>query len=431
MGGPGTIEVIAPPHTRVNTPKCLGSCLGHSADRGAPWRGPCTIELPNPPHKAADTPDSFRSCLGRLGIETARGAAIYSWLSKSSPHSGGYTRVPPILLPPSSTNVLCCIRVCMERRRKCNHTRAPNRASLSPKRPKQESEALGRIRRCMGRGLKFNHTLPPPPPRGLSIPQTAPVGPQGLGCIRRCIGTTCNFNCTYPFTGRPYPRNGPGGAGATRVYPPLCGEDLEVQSHPTPPEGRPYLRNGPNKTGGTRMYLPPCRDELEVQSQMAPAGGVPIPKGPGQDRRDSGVSAAMWGGTRSSITPHPPTGRPYPPNGSGRTGQTWVYLQLCGKELEARFYMAPPTGRPYPQAAQAELEVLGCIRVCREELEVQSYRPPPPWRPYPPNGPCRTGGSRVNSSLSGAAPELQSYMAPPRASLSPKRPSALTWAPAP
>ena len=47
------------------------------------------------------------------------------------------------------------------------------------------------------------------------------------------------------------------------------------------------------------MSLPLCEKELEVQSYPTPA-----------------------------------TGLPYPPNGSGDTGGTRVYLPLCGEELE-------------------------------------------------------------------------------------------------
>ena len=47
------------------------------------------------------------------------------------------------------------------------------------------------------------------------------------------------------------------------MYPPLCGEELEVQSYLTPPMGRPYAPNSPGRTGGTRVSPPLCGEELE------------------------------------------------------------------------------------------------------------------------------------------------------------------------
>ena len=46
--------------------------------------------------------------------------------------------------------------------------------------------------------------------------------------------------------------------------------------------------------------------------------------------------------------------------------------------------------------------------------------PPPPRAPYPPNGPSRTGGTRVLPLPRGEELEALSYMAPHGASLSPK-----------
>ena len=47
------------------------------------------------------------------------------------------------------------------------------------------------------------------------------------------------------------------------------------------------------------------------------------PKRPRQDRRDSGVSAAVWE-WMGLVSPRTPTGRPYPPSGPGRMGRTRV-----------------------------------------------------------------------------------------------------------
>ena len=67
-----------------------------------------------------------------------------------------------------------------------------------------------------------------------------------------------------------------------------------------------------------------------------PQGASLSPERPRQDRRDSDVSAAVWGGARSSNAHGTPTGRPYPPNGIGRTRGTRVSPPLCGEEVEVQ-----------------------------------------------------------------------------------------------
>ena len=59
------------------------------------------------PHTAAVTPQSLRSCLGRRGIGTPRGG-LGAHEEVPPPHSGGYTRVPPVLPgPPRDRDTLC------------------------------------------------------------------------------------------------------------------------------------------------------------------------------------------------------------------------------------------------------------------------------------------------------------------------------------
>ena len=53
----------------------------------------------SPPRTAAVTPESFRSCRGRKGIGTPRGGQ-WAHGEVPPPHSGGYTRVPPVLFEP-------------------------------------------------------------------------------------------------------------------------------------------------------------------------------------------------------------------------------------------------------------------------------------------------------------------------------------------
>ena len=50
-------------------------------------------------HIAAVTPASLRSCLGRGGIGAPRGG-LGAHEQVPPPHSGGYTRVPPVLPGP-------------------------------------------------------------------------------------------------------------------------------------------------------------------------------------------------------------------------------------------------------------------------------------------------------------------------------------------
>ena len=113
--------------------------------------------------------------------------------------------------------------------------------------------------------------------------------------------------------------------------------------------------------------------------------GMPIPKGARQNRRDSGVSAAVWEWLHlvhtsfshgASVSPkrprqdqgtkvypplcgsgctlcilRSPTGRPYTPSGPGTTRGTQVYPPLCGSSW-ALCIPRSPTGRPYPPSGR-------------------------------------------------------------------------------
>ena len=59
------------------------------------------------PHTAAVTPESLRSCLGRGGIGAPRGD-LGAHGEVPLPHSGGYTRVPPVLRGPWSVRDAPC-----------------------------------------------------------------------------------------------------------------------------------------------------------------------------------------------------------------------------------------------------------------------------------------------------------------------------------
>ena len=263
-------------------------------------------------------------------------------------------------------------------------------------------------------------------PTGRPYPPVAQAGPEGIGCIRRCVRVDGVVSPRKPHWASLSPR-GPGKTGGTRVYPPLCG-------------------------GGW------------CAASSKPPRGVPIPPRPSQDRRDSGVSAAVWGWMVRCLLKSP-TGRPYPPvaqagpegigcirrcvrvdgvvfpqkrhgaalspHGPGKTGGTRVYPPLCGggrcgaSSLPLRGVPIPPrprhnrrdsgvsaavwgwmvwcllktpTGRPYPPVAQAGPEGLGYIRRCVGVDGVGS-----PQNPHgaflSPRGPGITGGTRVYPPL--------------------------------
>ena len=104
------------------------------------------------------------------------------------------------------------------------------------------------------------------------------------------------------------------------------------------------------------MYPPLCGGGTSPCTPKPPRG-VPIPPRPRQDRRDSGVTAAVWGRDHSKCP------------------QT-------------------PTGRPYPSAAQAGPEGIGCNRRCvgKGPLRVP---PNPHGASLSLRGPGTTGGTWV------------------------------------
>ena len=125
---------------------------------------------------------------------------------------------------------------------------------------------------------------------------------------------------------------------------------------PSIPHGASVPLRGPGRTGGTRVEPPLC-GEKQFRVPSKPPRGVPIPPRPRQDRRDSGVTAAVRGKTLP-----------------------------CA--------LKTPTGRPYPSAAKAGPEGLGCSRRC---VGVDSALCPQnaPGASLPLRGPGRTGGTRV------------------------------------
>ena len=159
---------------------------------------------------------------------------------------------------------------------------------------------------------------------------------HAFGMLQRCIPTLQHCHSPHP-------------SGHTHVS-------------PQNPHGAPLSLPGPGRTGGTRVYPPLCGGGwCGVPSK--PPRGAPIPPRPRQDRRDSGVSAAVWG---------------------------WVVW--CP--------LITPTGRPYPSPAQAGPEGLGCIRRCVGVGGVVSP-PNPHGASLSLPGPGRTGGTQVYPPLCG------------------------------
>ena len=399
----------------------------------------------------------------------------------SSPRRTGGTRVYPplcgggwcacLLVPPQGATItqatqagpegLGCIRRCVgvDGVRGSSY---PHGASLSPKQPRQDRRDSGVSALVWGwmvcvsprtpTGRHYHPSDPgrtggtrvyPPlcgggwcarllvPPRGVPIPQTAQAGPEGLGCIRPCVGVDGVRVSSYPHraplspkrprqdrrdsgvsavvwgwmvcaaprtpTGRPYPPNSPRRTGGTRVYPPLCGGGW-CACLLVPPQGATITQAtqaGPEGLGCIRR----CVGVDGVRVSSYPHGVSLSPKQPRQDRRDSGVSALVWG-WMVCVSPRTPTGRHYHPSDPGRTGGTRVYPPLCGGGWCARL-LVPPRGVPIPQTAQAGPEGLRCIRRCVGLDGHCAYL-------VPPRGiliPKRPGRDRWDSGVSIAAGE--------------------------
>ena len=211
---------------------------------------------------------------------------------------------------------------------------------------------------------------------GAPVSLPGPEGPEGLGCIRRCVGVRGAMSLQTP-TGRPYPSparrdrrdsgvaaavwgcvepcrfkpprgipipSRPGGTGGTQVYPPLCGG---AWSHvASNPHGAPLSLPGPEGPEGLGC-IRRCVGVRGAMSLQTPTGR-PYPFPARRDRRDSGVSAAVWG----CVEPcrfKPPRGTPIPSRPGG-TGGTRVYPPLCGGERKGTVHtLAPPEAHPSPE----------------------------------------------------------------------------------
>ena len=103
-----------------------------------------------------------------------------------------------------------------------------------------------------------------------------------------------------------------------------------ARSPPPSPGARHFCRKCPCAEPSSTSLRPRCPfrgGRCGVSSK--PPRGVPIPPRPKQGRRDSGVSAAVWG-VGGVVPPQNPHGESLSPRGPSRAGGTRVYPPLCG-----------------------------------------------------------------------------------------------------
>ena len=183
----------------------------------------------------------------------------------------------------------------------------PPRGVPIPPRPRQDRRDSGVTAAVWGRDLSVR----PQSPTGRPYPSAAQAGPEGLGCNRRCVGEGVLRVSSKPPRGVPIPprpRQDRRDSGVTAA---VWGRDLSVR--PQSPTGRPYpsaAQAGPEGLGCNRR----CVGEGALRAYSKPPRGVPIPPRPGQDRRGSGVPAAVWG--RVPSDPNGPTPSPRVPCGA-------------------------------------------------------------------------------------------------------------------
>ena len=121
-------------------------------------------------------------------------------------------------------------------------------------------------------------------PRGVPIPQPAQAGLGALKCIRRCVGVAGPYAYIVVPRGVPIPQAALAGWGRLRC-----------------------IRRCVEVAG-------PCVSSFSHGASLSP-------KRPRQDRRDSGVSAAVWESLHR-VYPRSPTVRPYIASGPRMIGGT-------------------------------------------------------------------------------------------------------------
>ena len=162
----------------------------------------------------------------------------------------------------------------------------------------------------------------PQTPTGRPYPSAAQAGPEGLGCNRRCVGGRISSCALKPPRGVPIPprpRQDRRDSGVTAA---VWGGGGGSPCASETPTGRLYpsvAQAGPEGLGCNRR----CVGGRTSSCAPKPPRGVPIPPRPRQDRKDSGVTAAVWGGGLHRAPPNP-HGASLSLRGPGRTGGTRV-----------------------------------------------------------------------------------------------------------
>ena len=184
---------------------------------------------------------------------------------------------------PGRTGGLGCIRRCVRVAAPCVSSFSHG-VSLSPKRPGRTGGTQVYPPLC-GSGWALCV------PRSRPVRQAAQAGPEGLGCIRRRVGVAGPCVSSFSHGASLSPKRARQDRG-TRVYPPLCesGSPLCIL---VVPRGVPIpqaAQAGPEGLGCIRR----CVGVAGPYAYLVLPRGIPIPKGARQNRRDSGVSAAVW-----------------------------------------------------------------------------------------------------------------------------------------
>ena len=101
------------------------------------------------------------------------------------------------------------------------------------------------------------------------------------------------------------------------------------------------------------MYVPPYGGGRAAPTCTMPPWGVLIPTRSTQDRRDLGVSAAVWGGGTTPTYTSPPRGKPNPTRSAQDRGDRgvsggawWLCVTLIGGPI------ASGSGRPSQQGVR-------------------------------------------------------------------------------
>ena len=156
------------------------------------------------------------------------------------------------------------------------------------------------------------------------------------------------------------------------------------------------------------MSRPLCGEELKVQSCPTPHGPSLSTERPRQDRRDSGVSAVVRGGA-GNCTRHPNGASLPPKRATEDRSEGNVNVAVWGGAERSIVPDPPNKASLAPKTARAGPEGLGAICRCVAGTWKSNHTRFPIGPPYPPNGLGKTRGTRVSPRMCGEELEVQSY----------------------